>query len=243
VFSYGNDAFSIPLRLPFGTFTTIASLHIVDTFGTVVSVGPYVRNETSPGRGDAFALFVLANADGSHRPGLLLPHTAGHRMVGPAVEEVKLLRDEMANLVWAVEGRIEGGDGVALSRSEEEARSAPPPPPPTNDAALAYRLQTSVPPSWLPLVLQPLANHGGQRMLRLEALSPSTEPPRGQLLPAVGSVVHEEEVPREGVRLLREAVLCRWMDGSTHLWTHRRRTIGRGEGSSGLSFDAVTRGE
>ena len=49
----------------------------------------------------------------------------------------------------------------------------------------------------------------------------------------------EEEVPREGARITRAYQLARWMDGSTYLWLGRRKTVGRGEGSSGLRFDTT----
>jgi hypothetical protein len=50
---------------------------------------------------------------------------------------------------------------------------------------------------------------------------------------------HEEEVLREGVRLVRDRVLARSSDGGTHLWSRWRRQAGRGEGSSGLAFDVA----
>jgi hypothetical protein len=51
--------------------------------------------------------------------------------------------------------------------------------------------------------------------------------------------VHEEEVPRDGVRLSRRPVLARWYDGSRHAWTRREKNAGAGESSSGLEFDVV----
>ena len=33
--------------------------------------------------------------------------------------------------------------------------------------------------------------------------------------------------------------LSRWIDGTTFLWLGRRKTTGRGEGSSGLHFDTT----
>jgi hypothetical protein len=49
----------------------------------------------------------------------------------------------------------------------------------------------------------------------------------------------EEEVPRSGLRLVRQFQYARWLDGSTFLWLARRKGVGRGEGSSGLRFDSV----
>ena len=52
-------------------------------------------------------------------------------------------------------------------------------------------------------------------------------------------ILNESEIPRTGVRLTRAYQYTRWTDGSTHLWVGRRKRPGRGEGSSGLRFDAV----
>ena len=53
----------------------------------------------------------------------------------------------------------------------------------------------------------------------------------------------EEEVPREGLRVTRTYQFTRWIDGSSHCWIGRRKGAGRGEGSSGLQFDALLDGE
>jgi len=38
--------------------------------------------------------------------------------------------------------------------------------------------------------------------------------------------LHEEEVPREGVRVTRHYQYARWFDGSIHLWIGRRKPTG-----------------
>jgi hypothetical protein len=54
--------------------------------------------------------------------------------------------------------------------------------------------------------------------------------------------VEEEEVPRDGVQLTRAFNYARDAKGRALLWIGRRKTTGRGEGASGLRFDAVRRG-
>jgi hypothetical protein len=49
--------------------------------------------------------------------------------------------------------------------------------------------------------------------------------------------IFEEEIPREGARVTRSYQYARWLDGQPLLWIGRKKTIGRGEGSSGLRFD------
>jgi hypothetical protein len=51
--------------------------------------------------------------------------------------------------------------------------------------------------------------------------------------------LHDEEIPREGVRVTRHYQIARWTDGSTFAWIGNRKQIGRGEGSSGLRFDSL----
>ncbi|PZU98061.1 MAG: hypothetical protein DCF32_20150 [Leptolyngbya sp.] len=50
--------------------------------------------------------------------------------------------------------------------------------------------------------------------------------------------LHEEDVPREGVQVTRSFQYTRWLDGQRYLGVRRCKRFGRGEGSSGLRFDA-----
>ncbi len=66
--------------------------------------------------------------------------------------------------------------------------------------------------------------------------------PRGRILePGRPLELYEEEVTRVGARVTRVWTLGRGPDGSTHLWRGRRKSAGRGEGSSGLRFDSAHR--
>jgi hypothetical protein len=226
---YANDMFIVPIRLPIGTVTEIESLTVDDNFGMSTTIRSATREPIGAEPGWSF--LAPQTQSGGRLSALVLPHVAGHPLIGSAIEDVRLLRDEVANLVWGIEHAVEGGDGRAQQRAET-APAAPEKVPSTSEA-VAYRLMTSAPPHWFPLVLE----MGLPRQLRLELLQPSTEEPRGRLLPTVGGLVHEEEVPREGIRLLRERVLARSGNGNTYVWSRRRRLIGRGEGSSGLEFD------
>ena len=56
-----------------------------------------------------------------------------------------------------------------------------------------------------------------------------------------GPRIGDEEVPREGTRLLRDYAMTRWTNGQVFMWARRRRLVGSGEGSSGLRFDLTER--
>jgi hypothetical protein len=52
-------------------------------------------------------------------------------------------------------------------------------------------------------------------------------------------MLHEEEVPRSGVRVTQAFQRARLGDGRVRLWLGVRKQTGRGEGSSGLAFDRI----
>jgi hypothetical protein len=168
------------------------------------------------------------------------------------IEEVLFVRDEMANLAWAVERLIESPAEAPLNRFEaylEKKRHREPETEANSSSAagpLHYRLATEIPDYWIPLM--PARTAQGLRLKRGAVLNtdglPETVHALGRILnpdPGRTLELHEEEVPREGVRVTRHYQYARWFDGSSHLWIGRRKQIGRGEGSSGLGFDLVDR--
>jgi hypothetical protein len=248
---YGGDWLLVPLEAPVGALLEITRLTVRDTFGRAVSVTPTSR---LGGPVPEWAMFGLASTDGAG-PGesLLIVPALASGLQGPAMEEVLLLRDEAANLAWAVERTVEGDDGLPADRAQAAYEGDPPggaPPAARQADLLAYRLRTEVPEHWFPLLPQRARSTDASMTFHLGALPRVTtegtlEPiaPRGRLLrppaPGAGVVIREEEVPREGTRLTRAYQLARWIDGTTHLWLARRKTVGRGEASSGLRFDAM----
>lgn len=239
---YGNDFFAVPLRVPVGALTRIDRLVVTDSFGFRLRIDSTAHGTGRQGA-RRWTMFTLTErAEGAPEANdvsdlLFLPPVARHVLTGTPVEEVLLLRDEMANLAWAVERSYEGGTGAALPRAEQEPRREPPAPP-SAGAVPAYRLGTGVPSFWFPLVPE---RGGGDLRLRLSRMADqdASVHPRGRFLTLGGPTIADGEVPREGLRLSRERVLARWSDGSTLAWVRRLRRIGRGEGSSGLRFDAV----
>jgi hypothetical protein len=94
-------------------------------------------------------MFLPSLADGTAvADAFVLPASAMQRLTSRPVADVHLLRDEAANLAWAVEAVVEGPDGVA--RPTERELPAQPSPPSTGP--LRYRLGGSVPPNWFPFV-------------------------------------------------------------------------------------------
>ncbi|MFD4240318.1 hypothetical protein ACFWP3_01655 [Streptomyces sp. NPDC058525] len=109
---------------------------------------------------------------------------------------------------------------------------------------------SSVPENWIPFI--PVHAPGQNRDIRLQrAAMPSAVGddrlvrPRTSLLREGYDAgrryfVHEEEVPQAGTKVTLAYNRTRWHDGRVALWLSARTHAGRGEASSGLSFDYLT---
>jgi hypothetical protein len=73
---------------------------------------------------------------------------------------------------------------------------------------------------------------GGRRTVESRAALLG-DPTRPLLIP-------EEEVPCEGAVVRRSFQAARWHDGRLFVWLTHRKSVGRGEGSSGLRFDSLS---
>jgi hypothetical protein len=239
---YANDWFLVPLAVPPGV-TTITALAVTDTFGSTTEV-PAVATADA-GRGP-WRLWEMSSVDADPAPGagmrLLVP-PAPEPLSGDPIEDVLLLRDELANLAWLVERTTRDRDGEPVDRYQRYLRLRPSTDS-TFDAGarpeerLRYRLGTAVPDYWYPLVST--TGRDGRPMLGLATLPPGAtgvgdDGVRGRLVPhAAGTAIADEEAPREGVRLTRQDRMAAGV-----LWRARVKRPGLGEGSSGLRFDIV----
>jgi hypothetical protein len=235
--TYGNDWLVVPVDVPFGSLTTIDSVIYTTTFGEHFVVKPTA--EVSPdGR---WRMFAIASRGGATADGLLVPPGAVAVQDGPAIEEVLFLRDEMANMAWAVERAVQGPSGAARDRSREREDVAPFGRGPVERAQLDYQLQSGVPARWIPF----LPRSSGYRSIDL--VQGRMTRPDGTAIAPLGRTLNrpdlaklkDAEVPREGVLVRRHFSMTRRADGSYMRWTTRRAGVGRGEGASRLAFDSA----
>jgi hypothetical protein len=239
---YGDDWFELPLPLPVGSLSHVDALVVTDTFGERTVLRP--TGQLEPEEGEPWSIFSLTGVD-PERDLLLLAPTISDVLEGRELEQVLFARDEMAAMGWAVERTLQGPldapvDGYELYRAR--LARTPPPPPRTRTAdepPVEYILGTDVPDNWIPLVPVQLPD-GHFRFRRGVMGGPGGHPARGRVLsPGQPYYVAEQAIPREGVQVSRRFRRARWIDGSTYLWMARRAGVGRGEGASGLEFDAV----
>lgn len=267
---YANDWFLVPFVAPAGCIANVAGLAVTNVFGERVWV-------EAAGRGDdddwqRWAMFLVSIKGKGHEPAdlsLVIPPVAQHVLEGEPLEEVMLARDEMANMVWGVEITIplpsgEPKDGrqaayemrAFLEQDFIRRQGTPPAPPPAAEGAkIRYKVMSSVPENWIPLipVHVPDDNRETQlqrgamlRILEGDTFPPALVRPRTSLLRAgldqpapAAYFLHEEEVSRAGVVVTQSFQRTRWRDGRAWVWLGVRKQTGRGEGSSGLAFDRI----
>jgi hypothetical protein len=238
---YGNDWFCFPLTVPIASCTEIASLSVTDTFGNATVVSHYCVVDGATGGWKAFALTNDASASTPSialvaPQELLVTASALASVDSGAVEDVMLLRDELATMVWGIERTICGASGSSTDLATEWNTSLPFAPPRSALAIPQYRLGTTVPDYWIPFMPVAAAPAGTVKLVRAK-LPTADHGARSRVLQDVDAGLFIEEVPRGGVRVERIYRLARGPTGAMTLWLSRYTGPGRGEGRSGLAFD------
>jgi len=241
---FGNEWYVIPIDLDVGTLTKTRSLVITDSFGVQTLISP-VNDPAKPVTG--WSMFELSGIQRKDTPDLrprsnllFLAPSLLKTIDSRPLEEVLFMRDEMANMAWAVEHVVQG---AIENRLEPGAvPDAPQTTLSTPSGLPQYRLATDVPVNWTPLLPQRVADPPSLRLVRAAMLAPdgtnTIRHAQGELLNAVVNLrLFDEEVPREGVKVTRQFERTRWIGGSTLLWVGLKKQVGRGEGSSALRFD------
>ncbi len=133
---YSNDWYYVPLEQEVGTIRQITSFTITDSFGEVTKVEPVVDPTTNKTGWEAFTLTPSGNkrldfsseeeeAEISNGSFFYLPNNLPEgALEGSPIEEVSFIRDELANLVWAIEHKYKDpDDGTIKNRHDEEPSS------------------------------------------------------------------------------------------------------------------------
>lgn len=227
----GDDWLAVPVDGLLGAINEVKKVRITDSFGDTT----WVKED----RDAKFTVFRVSTTGGSALPGMVLPPTAAGTATGEAVEEILFLRDELANLGWAIEQTVRGRSGDPRPRSAEPRPQQPPWPPGLSTEERLYRLQSLVPGEWIPLV--PFAPVPGRVALRKGALLRD-----GNLVEALSRTLAPtpltfpgEELPREGVHLRAVPSLARRADGTYAKWSAYRVRVGTGLASSNLAWDSA----
>lgn len=253
---FSNDWYQLPCDLPAGTLASIQGLAVTDVFGQrrwITRAGSGAGQDWQ--RWSMFTLDTLGGGPADAEAGLFLPPGTPKVATGPALEDVALVRDESANLVWGIEQTVrltsgEGRDGneVAAETLAHRRRLQPPAPPDSPHAPIAYAVMGSVPENWIPFV--PVHVPGDSRSVQLQRAAMPSEVDASPVRPRTALLregfdagrpyfVNEEEVPRSGTRVTVAYNRTRTRTGRVAVWLSAKRGVGRGERSSGLGFDLL----
>jgi hypothetical protein len=266
---FANDWFVLPVTLPVGGLTEVHGLVVTNVFGEQTWVQAAGRGADEDWqRWNMYTMAVHGNEDVPADMATVLLPVAAKVQESKPLEEIHLLRDEIANMVWGVETRVPlpTGRGHTGSEAGYEFRgklqqlvfAAHPPgggPPLEPVAPIRYQIVNSVPEHWVPFV--PVHRDTQMREIQLQRASmprilendpdvPRKVEPRTSLLregldeaTPRPYFVHEEEVTRAGITVRLSWQRTRGPDGRVHTWLGIRKQTGRGGGSSGLAFDRI----
>lgn len=242
-----DDWFVMPVDLDAGAVCAPKALKVVDTFGVTTQIRHHTALDGPTAGWNLFGL-TPQQATGAAAPLFFLAPTLLSPMESAPVEEVLFLRDEMANMAWAVERVVQSDIGRRVDRYEAYRQSRPQGAAPARlDAgaasALVYKVGSEPPDYWIPMTPAQVAPRSYRlRRGALPGVDGKATPPLGLMLePNRRLDIHEEEIPRAGARVTRSWQFARGLDGAPYLWMGRRKQPGRGEGSSGLRFDIADR--
>ena len=262
---YSNDWFLVPVDLPAGVVADVRGIAVTNVFGERTWIEPAGAGpDDAWQRWSVFTVNVQGAEGEDADTSLLLPPTVPKIQESEPVEEVLLIRDEMANMVWGIERTVPLPSGASKPGAEAGRETlaffrrllgSAPPPPLDRVADVRYRVMMSVPEEWIPFVPVHIPENNRQIQLQRAGLpriieggppQPAKVPPRTVLLRegldlpvAQPYFVFEEEVPREGAMVTQAYQRTRWRNGRTLVWLGVTRQTGRGSGSSGLAFDQL----
>ena len=190
---YSNDWMLFPLKTEIGQYITIERIDVIDSFGQLHTMSGDCRAGNKEQLGEyeeQWQVFVNSTVGDAKRTainGLYYAQQLAATIEGKPVEEIKILRDEIANMVWGVENIVSDGCGGTLDANlyatqletivnERNKAGEPVREPDTivfgQDSApevekaasnqaprakFSYSLQSSVPFNWIPFIPQRLA--------------------------------------------------------------------------------------
>jgi hypothetical protein len=273
--SHSDDWFLFPLAAQAGAAVTPYTPHpensqmiygvtILDSFGDPWTVTP----PDAPLEGEEPEDWSLYKVSGLPSATMLVWPTVTNPLAGPVLEDVVLGVDEDANLLFAVEQRVNGRDVPTPTHPEPASQTA-------QTSVLSgrkqYRYSPSTPvfPNWHPYEIHTITVDGVDRRRFVQGRLADFDPdpndideapalpplPRAKVLrdskavpapaeetPTTSHAAHQIEpatVPSQGLRLERRYMLTRRTDGEAVLWLQRRRSPLLAPPASHLRFDVM----
>jgi hypothetical protein len=249
---YGDDWMVVPCHMPAGSVGRVESLTVHDDYGRRHDI-PAAAVVDGPARVWRFFELDDVAAPGPPIPQerpvpplLLMAPALPDTEEGPPVERVDMIRDEVANLAWAIERRAMAASGRTVDR---DAMAVPAEAADHGDSWY-YQAYTPVPENWIPFV--PVQDGGGGvaevhlRRGRVAVAPPGLPPsrllPMGRILDASSPLrIREAAIPDAGLRIDRRYQRARGTDGRIHMWLGRRVRTGAWPATGRFAADRLRR--
>lgn len=214
VLNYSNDWFLVPITFPIGSIVNIEGIVTRNSFGERFWIEPTGQGSDEDWqKWSMFHLNTKGDMDIPSDMSLVLLPVAAKVMEGKPLEEIYLIRDEVANMVWGIEsivqlatGQSKRGKEAALElkakyeklfniipANNQESQGTVS----KNDAKIKYQIVNSVSENWIPFI--PVHKAGDRRNIQLQR----TAMPR--ILKGGGNINPPEKIePRTSI--LREGL-------------------------------------
>jgi hypothetical protein len=230
-----NNWYLVPLKQTAGTIREVASVKVIDGFGVVTEIGPSDR-----GSWRMFSLFGPGGA-GDNGALLFIPNIALDVLDNDQMEEIVFLRDEDANLVWAVERLYLDANGEQVHNGDRTDAPAAGSSPRSDDRP-RYRFSAEMPRYWIPYVPRFLDAGQGDTYLRrgrTDEAATRQAPQYHTRIVGESWRLREEEIPRSGARVHRTRRFARGSDGVGVHWVGRSREAAPRLTAPALRFDLL----
>ncbi|MHA1355489.1 MAG: hypothetical protein ACTSR1_09985 [Candidatus Heimdallarchaeota archaeon] len=277
---YSNDWFYIAIDHEVGKIRQITGFKVTDSFGFETEIKPVIDPTDNRSGLEAFTLAheetsllettipieeLMSKGSFFYMPNNL----QNGALESEPIEEISFARDELANMVFAIEHKYQKNTGEVINRHDEEQIPKEEPPvyyfdkenkdlverrefegienePGENfiGPLAKYDLMSYVPPHWVPYIAKQISNDGGSfdGQIILRRARTQTDPSKIQykgVLLGESKYVYEEEITRTGVILKRVKQLARDGDGNLCSWQSRKKYPDMKRKSSNLRFDYI----
>lgn len=257
---FANDWFIVPFKLPVGSLANVEGLSVKNNFGETIWIK---ATEEESEANSVWSMFKMKSIQQDNT--LFLAPAAIKTQDGNALEEIMMIRDEVSNMVWGIEQTIplrtglgdrgaEAGLRVRTFHENKVNQNKIPEYVPYA-AHIYYKAMTQVPEHWIPFIAVHIDADNREvqlqrasmlRVIEGDTLSPEKIKPNTSVLregldtsTQEAYYIHEEEVPKQGIKVSQSFQRTRWMNGEVFVWLGMQKQTGRGEGSSGLVYDKI----
>lgn len=184
---YSNDWFIIPYTVEAGSLAEVKGIVVTDTFGQRTLVEPVGMGDTNNWHSWTMYNFSKmeesAELEGKIDPRIFIPPALSRVQESKPMEQVRMIRDEMANMAWGVEntlpdlvGGTSSGSDVAIAFSSylkgltaDEDDSGDDEDTVDSEVKIKYQLGNTVPEHWIPFLPQHLPDEN--RAIQLQRAS------------------------------------------------------------------------